>query len=272
VTAASDLTSLAAVKAWLGDTVTTSDAQISGLITSVSRAIYSALQRTNILPATYSEVLNGTGRYDLVLKSFPVISISSLTMDGITVPVAPALPNWPATGYGYVLETVDPIPPGRPANLYMRGRPFRRGLQNVSVSYVAGYQVSETQTIASGTLTALAPYGAWGTDQGVVYASTGVALTAVSGTPAQGQYKVSAGAYTFNAADNAASVTLSYGFIPADLAQAAIEWTAARFKAQSYIGLKSKSLGGQETISYDTGAMPAFISAAIQPYKRVTFC
>lgn len=50
-------------------------------------------------------------------------------------------------------------------------------------------------------------------DYGVVYAATGIPLTAVSAAPAVGQYAVSAGVYTFNASDNGANNTLySYAY------------------------------------------------------------
>lgn len=272
--AASDLTTFSAVNAWLGGNQSASTAQISGLITSISRAIYSGLQRPNILPMSYTDTVNGTdfraGR--LLLKAWPVISFTSLYVDGALISPAPPLPMAPVGTYGigWVLEAVDPSPPGRPQSLYMRGGGFWRGVQNVVASYSAGYQVSETQTIAGGTLTAIQPYGAWASDQGVVYATSGTALTKVASAPAQGQYSVTtAGVYTFNSADNGASVVMSYGYLPADLAQACIEWVALRFTSQKSIGVKSQSLGGQETISYDTGPIPQFVMAAIQPYKRV---
>ena len=265
--AASDLTTTSAVKAWLGDVSTANDAAYSALATAVSRAIYSKLQRPQILPANYTEVFDGRGASRLVLKNWPVISVSSVTAD--TAPIV-ASPN--ALSYGWALEMVDPTPPSRPQSLYMRQDVFSRGVQNIAVTYAAGYQVVETQTVTAAAATASAPYGAWASNAGVTYAATGVALSLVASAPAQGQYTVNAGAYGFNAADNGAAVVLTYGFVPADLAQAATEWAAGRFKSQSYIGMRSKSLGGQETVSYDTGAMPAFVDAAIQPFKRVTMC
>lgn len=48
------------------------------------------------------------------------------------------------------------------------------------------------------------------TDAGVTYASTGAALTPVSGTPTVGQYAVSAGVYTFAASDEGAGVLINY--------------------------------------------------------------
>lgn len=51
------------------------------------------------------------------------------------------------------------------------------------------------------------------TDLGVFYAATGQRLTRIpSGTPSTGQYTVSAGVYTFAAADTTLGVTISYTY------------------------------------------------------------
>ena len=269
--AASDLITLTQAQNWLGVNDTASNTILGSLITAMSRAIYGMMNRPNIFPATYSETFDGTGGSAITLKNWPALAVSSVFMDGIAVLPAPPLPNSPVGSYGmgWVLGVTDPSPPGRPATLYLRGGRWTRDQQNIAVTYTAGYQVAETQTIAAGALTAMAPYGAWATDQGVVYASNGTALVKVANSPAQGQYSVASGAYTFNSADNAASVILTYGFIPADLAQAALEWVALRFKSKDNVGWKSKSLGGQETMSVDSSAMPAAVQMLIQPFKRV---
>ncbi len=130
----------------------------------------------------------------------------------------------------------------------------------------------ETQTVpilSPYQLTALAPFGPWASDLGVAYASTGAALSPVAATPGEGQYVVNAGVYTFSAADAGSGVSIAYGYIPQDVAQAATELAAERFRAAERIGLNSKSLGGQETISYDTRAISAPVLAMLQPYKRV---
>ncbi len=57
--------------------------------------------------------------------------------------------------------------------------------------------------------------------------------------------------------------------MPQDIAQAALELAAERFRAAERIGLKSKSIGGQETIAYDTSAISAPILRMLQPYMRV---
>jgi hypothetical protein len=105
----------------------------------------------------------------------------------------------------------------------------------------------------------------------MTYTASGGSLTLVSASPAAGQYAVSGGTYAFSAADAGQSVSISYGYVPQDIAQATLELAAERFRAAERIGLKSKSIGGQETIAYDMSAMSAPIQAMLQPYMRITF-
>ncbi len=54
--------------------------------------------------------------------------------------------------------------------------------------------------------------GTFQTDYGVVNATTGAQFTKVASAPAQGQYSVTGGVYTFNAADNGTAVYISYTY------------------------------------------------------------
>jgi hypothetical protein len=267
-----DLTNLAALKAWLGlpSAPGPSDPTLSALVTAASRSIYAALSRPNLLPSSYAETIDlETNR--VTLRHWPVQQVTSVRCRGIAVP-----PDENAdleASIGYALEPDDGVPPGRPQALDLFGRRYPSGRQSLVVSYSAGYAVqNEAQAIPAAAplqLSAFSPYGAWGSDLGVTYTSTGASLMAVSASPGAGQYMVSAGAYGFSAADAGQSVSLSYGYVPQDIAQAALELAAERFRAADHIGLKSKSIGGQETIAYDTGAMSAPIQSMLQPYKRV---
>ena len=49
-------------------------------------------------------------------------------------------------------------------------------------------------------------------DQGVIYSASGLPLKQVASGPAQGQYSVAAGVYTFAAADTGAGVLISYTY------------------------------------------------------------
>ncbi|WP_158812522.1 hypothetical protein [Methylocapsa sp. S129] len=265
-----DLTTLPALKAWLGLPASASpyDATLAALITAASRAIYALLSRPALLPQDYNEVLDGESAR-ITLRHWPVQSIASLAIDNLAVPPVVA-----GVRHGYLLQSADIAPPSRQQAVDIFGRWVLRGRLNVAISYTAGYAVSgEAQIVPASApwqIAAAAPYGPWGCDVGIVYAATGAALTAVGASPSAGQYAVSGGLYSFSAADAATSLSISYGYIPQDIAQAALELAAERFRAAERIGLKSKSVGGQETIAYDTSAMSAAVLALLQPYRRVT--
>jgi hypothetical protein len=200
-----------------------------------------------------------------------VLQVNTVLWRGIVVP-----PDQNAdldASVGYALQPGDDAPPGRPQAIDLFGDCYRPGRQGLVVSYRAGYAMQgELQTVpatAPFQLTALAPCGPWASDFGVTYAATGVALAPAAAAPGAGQYSVSGGVYSFSTADAGQAVALSYGFVPQDVAQAALELAAERFRAAERIGLRSKSAGGQETISYDTSAISAPILAMLQPYKRV---
>jgi hypothetical protein len=268
-----DLTTLAALKAWLGlpSAAGPNDATLSALISAASRTICAALSRPGLLPQPYTEAIDlETSR--IFLRHWPVLQVSSVVWRGIAVPpdTNPDLDG----SIGYALQLADKPPPGRPQAIDLFGALYRGGRQSLVVSYRAGYGVqSEAQTVPSLApfqLAVLAPYGPWASDLGVVYSATGVALTPVAGAPVAGQYSVSSGVYSFAAADAGQAASISYGYIPQDVWQATLELAAERFRSAERIGLRSKSIGGQETIAYDTSAISAPILAMLQPYRRVT--
>lgn len=293
---ASDLAQLADLKAWLAGSSgigATDDGTCARLITDVSGLIYAYLGRPSLLPRTVNERYDGNGKRRLYLRQYPVASIASLTIDDVAIPAAPtpsAGSAWPQSGY--LLEPWDGAPPGgiQAIDLYgsfVFGQPTRSfvgGRQNISVSYTAGYQVTgEAAAVPSGggNVTPAQPYGPWASDQGVTYAD-GTALTAIpTGTPAQGQYlaKLTQSAdasppawtivYTFAAADQNAPVLISYGFIPAAINNACIEWAAERFRYRERIGQSSQTVSGQMTAAYSLKGMPDFIKASLDPYRSV---
>ncbi len=264
-----DLTTLANVKAWLGlpNPPGVSDVTLSALVTAASRAIYAALSRPSILPHAYTDTFDLEGER-VYLNAWPVRQVTSVLLEGLVVP-----PVGSAPPLGWLLQPGDFAPPGRPQALDIFGRRIQRRRQNLVVSYVAGYGVyQESATVpASYQIAVQAPFGPWASDLGVSYISSGLALQPVSGAPASGQYSVTAGVYRLNASDAGTTLSLSYGFVPQDLVQAATEFAAERFRAADHIGLNSKSLGGQETVNYASAAISAPVMALIAPYRRAIF-
>jgi hypothetical protein len=266
-----DLTTLANLKNWIGSVTTPDEILLQQLITQTSRLILNSLNRGSLLPLTYNEAYDGNDGIRLFIKNWPVIAINSLTIDGIAIPVSPPFSS-PAPLAGYVLDTVDdPMPPGDMQQISLRSYQFTKGVQNVILNYSAGYQTTKEPHTIPGTpfqVAAGQPYGAWATDQGVTYGASGIALVAVPATPAAGQYSVAAGLYTFAAADSGASVLISYGFTPADLSLACQQWAGELYAYRGHIGVNSKSLGGQETVAFDTSAIPKRVDLMLQPYRR----
>jgi hypothetical protein len=267
-----DLVSLADLKSWLGITGTDDDVLLARLITQISRAIFNVIDRPAILPSTYTETYDGGNDVSIMLRQWPVTGVSSCLVDGVAIPPSPPLVGGVRAQIGYVLDPSDAAPPGAMQRLSLRGFVFTCGVQNITISYSAGYRITNESAVIPATplytVPAQAPYGNWASDGGVVH-SNGVSLTAVTGNPGVGQYAVVNGVYSFAQPDAGSTVLLTYGYVPADLASCCMDWAAERYAYRSRIGQHSKSLGGQETMAFIVKDIPDFVVSALSPYRRV---
>ena len=123
-----DLTTLADVKAWLNVTALTDDAVFARLITSASDFIQQYLSRNIPVTAYTNERYNGNGGQRLMLRNWPIVSVSSVTCTSQTGTVL-----W---SYGSSYFWFD----DRSAYLNTSDV-FTRGKGNITVSYSAGYAV-----------------------------------------------------------------------------------------------------------------------------------
>jgi len=263
-----DLVSLADVKSWLSITTNdaTRDAALSRTITQISRAIYNYMNRGTILPQTITEYYSG-GRDRIQLRNWPVISIVQVTADELEIPESVSLRS-----SGYWLEPAEIGSPGSMQILQFRGYFPLQMRSNIRVTYTTGYLHAETWVIpTTPTFSVMMPYGKWASSYSVSR-SDGTSLTEVASSPAIGEYTVQDGVYTFSAVDSGQQVIIQYGFIPADLASVATEWIAYRWSSKDRIGQTSKSIGGQETVSYTNEAIPAFVAQSLQNFRRVVPC
>lgn len=125
-----DLTTLDNVKAWLqtgqNPFPATDDALLAGLVTAASRFVESWIGRP-VLSADWVEVRDGSGGQVLAFANIPVTAVLSLTIDGLAIPPAP---SGDAFAAGYLFTRTE---------LALRGYVFTRRLQNVVVTYTAGY-------------------------------------------------------------------------------------------------------------------------------------
>ena len=151
--AATDLCTLADVKAYLANMQgTADDALLQQIITAVGEDFLRRTGRDTIsqqLP--FVETYDGTGGVRQFTRNYPIVLVSSVSVNGSSIS--------PSTGYGSNGYTVD----GNRKSIVLPGygywnRPcgFPRGVQNVQISYQAGYgsvppdlQRAAVQTVAA---------------------------------------------------------------------------------------------------------------------------
>ena len=253
-------------------------AQLQQLITAASRAIINELNIDSLVNSSYTERYDGLGNTRLLLRKYPVTSITALYIGSQLVPPAiPPGPNAPCPS-GYLIQSWDGIPPGQLQTVDVFNYFFCSGMQNITVTYNAGYAIiGEAATLTTTSYTANQPYGFWAADNGVTYASSGVALVPVSSNPTVGQYvppnpydpTSPTYSYTFNTSDENKPLLFNYSYMPTDLEQACIAWVAERVAYAQRVGMKSQSLAAQETFSYFLGAMPDYVMNILDSYRIV---
>lgn len=264
-----DLCSLSDLKRWLGVVANDDDQILAQLITQTSGAILASLDRMSILPRTHSEAHDGGGAVSILLREWPVNAVISCSLDNR--PVEPSLASDSGRTMEYLLEPPDVAPPGRPQRFSLYGAVFAKGIQNLMISYSAGYQINgEEATVPSAppyNVLPLAPFGQWGSDIAVEHAN-GAPFLKVAANPAAGQYAITDRTYIFSAADAGAPMRLTYGYVPIVLGASCMDWAAERYAYRSRIGQSSKSLGGHETIAFIKD-IPDYVARGLQPYRRV---
>lgn len=127
-----DLTTLAAVKAWLSTgqqpMPPTDDALLTALVSAESQAMQTWLGR-QLAAQDWAEARDGNDGVRMSFAAFPVSAVLSLTIDGRPISPAPPL-GGVNSGFGYVFT---------PTQLGLRGCRFWRGVQNIGLVYTAGY-------------------------------------------------------------------------------------------------------------------------------------
>ena len=216
----------------------------------------------------FSEVYDGNGANRMFLRNWPVQSVASLQVNTNTIAQSTSV-----TQAGFVIDASG-------KSLSLRGGSgvgtnfttfypggcgggywFAKGIQNILVSYAAGF-VARTITgelntipVNPGPYTILVQLPLWLSDLGVKFFVGGASLTPVLVAPSAGQYFVlGGGSYLFNAADAGKQVLMSYtaAGTPADLMLMSTRVVTLTYKQRNSVGQKSQSMAsGAGTINYD---------------------
>lgn len=127
-----DLVTLQQAMPWLGQTVDPNGI-IAGLISAVSTQIQNFIGY-QVAETTYTRTFNGKGGSKLLLPDRPVITVTALTIDLVSIPLA--VP--PASGFLNDAKFVYLYGGPSPSH-FNCWNSFNRGSQNVTVTYTAGY-------------------------------------------------------------------------------------------------------------------------------------
>ncbi len=167
VTTTIDLTTLNRVKNYLGMSVglTSDDGLIQDVITALSLEFMrrtgrgqttgdNPTQSPFVQPVSYTEYYDGNGNQRLFLKNYPIVSVVTLAINGLTVPASTDIfhktPGFVIDGAQKSLALVSMAKALFPSaanrgffsysnSSYTWPGTFTRGIQNIYVQYTAGY-------------------------------------------------------------------------------------------------------------------------------------
>lgn len=123
-----DLCTLADLKAWLPNQGNNDDVTLQNLITNGSAQVLQHLNRPHILASVIgalTENYDGNDSDRLLPHFYPIISVASVSVDGAAISQATT-----AVMAGFLFDA---------RRVLLRGWRFCRGVQNVALSYTAGY-------------------------------------------------------------------------------------------------------------------------------------
>lgn len=260
--AVDQLSSLSRVKAWLGaGDSDAADPLLTTLIKSASTAALQFCNRESFSRRTFRETYDGYSKDWIVLHQPNVLSITQLSVHpGQIIPAASGdgISTPHTNGYAY-----------RDGRLVLFGRYFPNGRGAIYVEYDAGFSVTDEPHTVPAADELEVDVDRFRVVTEKVTLADGTVLTEVSGDPAALQYSMKGERFLFNSAQAGAAVLISYGFAPDDVVQAVTEWVGERYKYKDRIGHQSKSLGGQETVTFSANRMPEAIAESLRPYRRV---
>ena len=136
-----DLCVLADLKAWLNIQTSTEDTLLQSLITRGSLQMLRWMNRDHIIATAYTENRDGNDALFLLPRNFPLISVSNVTVDGVSIPAATS-----QVGPGFVFDARKIMLRGGSSAFFSTSAyssqfqyRFTRGFQNVQLVYQAGY-------------------------------------------------------------------------------------------------------------------------------------
>jgi hypothetical protein len=123
-----DLCTLAELKAWLPNQGNNDDTALQSLITNGSTQVLQYMDRPHILASalgSLNETYDGNDSDRLLPRNFPIMAVTTVSVDAVVIP-----------------QSTSPLVAGFLSDarrVLLRGFRFSRGVQNVAISYTAGF-------------------------------------------------------------------------------------------------------------------------------------
>jgi len=297
------LCALQDVKTWLamGTAPTTDDTLISTLIGNVSTDFLNEIRRPDFYPAlTYNEVREGDGGDLMVLRHWPINSIINVSQI-----IGGASPPLTGTSIEQAQETytlngsppVQTLQVKNAATFMYDGPPGPANFTPGVVNAITGLPLAFVSqgTLQAGQYSVDASTGTYQFSIPDVEAMIQVTitytwfnlggLTAIpestndiepgwwidSDVDPERRYELYLDGKVFTFLDEQEySITYNAGYqtVPADAAQAVIEWTAVRYKGRQWIGETSLHMNTGESVSTPEVEIPSSVKRVIERYRR----
>jgi hypothetical protein len=136
-----DLCLLPDLKAWLTVQTNAEDALLQNLITRGSAQMLRWMNRDHLISTSYTENRDGNDALFMLPRNFPLISVSSVMVNGVAIPAASD-----QVSAGFVFDSRKIMLRGGSSEFCSLGPyssqcqyRFTRGFQNVQLVYEAGY-------------------------------------------------------------------------------------------------------------------------------------
>ncbi|MBZ5508963.1 MAG: hypothetical protein LAO78_26180 [Acidobacteriia bacterium] len=127
-TAPDDLCTVAEIKAWLPNQGNNDDVTLQSLISNASLQVLQYIDRPHILASVLgplTEIYDGNDSDRILPRQFPVIAVTAVSVDNVPIQQASS-----PVAAGFLWDA---------RRILLRGFRFSRGVQNVQLSYTAGY-------------------------------------------------------------------------------------------------------------------------------------
>ena len=276
-----DLCLLADLKSWLNVTDTNSDTILQSAISGYSSAVGAYLSRT-LGFNYYAENRRGTNQRTLFLKNRPVVLVSSVVIDTVSIQAAPD-----SLSAGYAYDDRSVYLQGSPSTLTSAQRlvtypiPMtfsRSNIPNCAIGYAAGFLLAGQTLVdwASATLyprlSTLVPTS--NNAGGYLYVASsggtsgGSRPAVFNQTPGGSTADGSSGLFWLNTGVIPGGATPMPQAVDSGLSQVVMEWIAQRYKSRTHIDQVSTNLNGMVS-GWERGAPPPYVRAILDQYKNV---